>query len=133
MLFRSDSRKILHEQSEGIAEKMQRLDKLVEAVERNYEALCRGEVDQWGLELDKAWEIKKTFAGGVSTPEIDKMYAAAKDAGALGGKILGAGGGGFLLLYVPKEKQAAVEAALCGYRRIDFQFEPFGSRIIFED
>lgn len=128
-----DSRKILSEQSESITQKMQRLDKLVEAAERNYGALCRGEVDQWGVELDKAWEIKKTFAGGVSTPEIDKMYDAAKGAGALGGKILGAGGGGFLLLYVPQEKQAAVEAALHGYRRIDFRFEPSGSRIIFED
>lgn len=128
-----DSRKILHEQSETIAQKTARLDKLVEAVERNYQNLCRGNVDEWGRELDRAWEIKKTFAAGVSTPEIDAMYDAAKSAGALGGKILGAGGGGFLLLYVPRERQAVVEAALHGYRRIDFRFEPFGSRIIFED
>lgn len=128
-----DSRKILNEQSETIEQKMARLDKLVEAVDRNYENLCKGDVDAWGVELDKAWQIKKTFAGGVSTPEIDAMYDAAKAAGALGGKILGAGGGGFMLLYVPLERQAAVKDALAGYRLIDFDFEPFGSRIIFMD
>ena len=128
-----DSRKILNEQSETIAQKMARLDQLVEAVERNHRNLCEGNIDQWGTELDRAWEIKKTFAGGVSTPEIDKMYSAARAAGALGGKILGAGGGGFLLLYVPKKRQADVNNALKGYRNIDFAFEPFGSRIIFMD
>ena len=128
-----DSRKIMNEQSETIEQKMARLDRLVEAVERNYESLCQGDVDAWGMELDKAWEIKKTFAGGVSTPEIDAMYSTAKSAGALGGKILGAGGGGFMLLYVPRERQAAVKDALTGYRLIDFNFEPFGSRIIFTD
>lgn len=128
-----DSRMILTEQSETIEQKMARLDKLVEAVERNRQSLYRGEVDQWGVELDRAWEIKKTFAGGVSTPEIDEMYEAAKSAGALGGKILGAGGGGFMLLYAPKEKQSAVAEALRDYRQVDFQFESFGSRIIFLD
>lgn len=128
-----DSRKILSEQSETIGQKMARLDKLVEAVERSHKSLYQGEVDQWGTELDRTWEIKKTFAGGVSTPEIDRMYETAKSAGALGGKILGAGGGGFMLLYVPEEQQAAVAEALKGYRQVDFRFEPFGSRIIFAD
>ena len=109
------------------------VDKLVEAVDRNYQNLCSGEVDQWGVELDRAWEIKKTFAGGVSTPEIDKMYDDAKVAGALGGKILGAGGGGFMLLYVPAEKQDAVRAALQEYKEVPFQFEAAGSQIIFID
>lgn len=128
-----DSRKILSEQSESIAQKMSRLDNLVEAVERNYQNLCNGNVHQWGVELDRAWEIKKTFAGGVSNPEIDKMYETAKKAGALGGKILGAGGGGFMLLYVPEECQKGVIASLHQYRKVDFQFESAGSRIIFAD
>lgn len=126
-----DSRKIMREQSETITQKMARLDALVEAVDRNYMNLCDGYVDEWGVELDKAWEIKKTFAGGVSNPEIDAMYAAAKAAGALGGKILGAGGGGFMLLYVPGEKRGAVRAALAGYREVPFAFEAAGSQIIF--
>lgn len=128
-----DSRKILTEQSETIEQKMTRLDKLVEAVEQNCHYLYKGDIDQWGQELDKAWEIKKTFAGGVSTPEIDKMYAKAKKVGALGGKILGAGGGGFMLLYVPQKLQNAVTSNLHPYRKIDFEFEPFGSRIVFVD
>ncbi len=123
----------MREQSETIPQKMARLDKLVEAVERNYQNLCEGKVDEWGIELDRAWTIKKSLAGGITTPEIDGMYERARQAGALGGKILGAGGGGFLLLYVPREKRDSVEAALCGYRRVDFQFEPFGSQIIFQD
>jgi len=128
-----DSRQILNEQSETISEKMQRLDRLVEAVDRNYENLLAGNVDQWGVELDKAWQIKKTFAGGVSNPEIDAMYDAAKDAGALGGKILGAGGGGFMLLYVPGEKQDSVRRALAAYKEVPFAFESAGSQIIFID
>lgn len=128
-----DSRKILNEQSETIDQKMARLDQLVEAVDRNYQNLCEGKIDQWGIELDRAWEIKKTFAGGVSTPEIDEMYDSAKASGALGGKILGAGGGGFMLLYVPKKAQENVSKTLRDYRKVDFRFEPFGSRIIFMD
>lgn len=128
-----DSRKILNEQSETIEQKMARLDRLVEAVGRNCQNLYQGKIDQWGSELDEAWKIKKTFAGGVSTPEIDQMYKSAKQAGALGGKILGAGGGGFMLLYVPKERQDAVAEALHQYRQMDFEFEPFGSRIVFMD
>jgi len=128
-----DSRKIMREQSETIPQKMARLDTLVEAVERNYQNLCEGKIDEWGRELDRAWTIKKSLAGGITTPEIDGMYERARHAGALGGKILGAGGGGFLLLYAPGERQAAVEVALREYRRINFRFEPFGSRIIFED
>lgn len=128
-----DSRKILNEQSETISEKMARLDNLVEAVDRNYQNLCSGNVDEWGVELDRAWEIKKTFAGGVSTPEIDQMYTDAKVAGALGGKILGAGGGGFMLLYVPGAQQETVRAALHEYKEVPFQFESAGSQIIFID
>jgi len=128
-----DSRKILNEQSESISKKMARLDDLVETVDRNYQNLCAGMIDEWGVELDRTWNIKKTFAGGVSTPEIDEMYESAKKAGALGGKILGAGGGGFMLLYVPKVAQQKVRAALKNYREFDFRFEPAGSRIVFSD
>ncbi len=128
-----DSRKILNEQSETIAEKMGRLNKLVEAVDRNYQHLISGDVDEWGVELDKAWQIKKTFAGGVSNPEIDEMYEKAKNAGALGGKILGAGGGGFMLLYVKEGKQDEVREALTEFREVEFQMESAGSQIIFTD
>lgn len=128
-----DSRQILSEQTKTIGDKRAMLDGLVETVDRVYEELTMNRLDRWGEELDRAWQVKKRFAAGVSNPMIDEMYAAAKGAGALGGKILGAGGGGFLLLYVPQERQSAVTAALKDYRRIDFRFEPQGSRIIFSD
>lgn len=128
-----DSRKILSEQTQTIQDKRAMLDDLVETVDRVYEALTMERLDQWGKELDRTWEIKKKFAAGVSNPTIDAMYASAKAAGASGGKVLGAGGGGFLLLYVPEERQAAVAEALRDYRQIDFSFEPQGSRIIFSD
>lgn len=128
-----DSRQILSEQTKTIEEKRVMLDGLVETVDRVYGDLSLDRLDRWGYELDQAWQIKRQFATGVSNPVIDGMYTAAKEAGALGGKILGAGGGGFLLLYVPEERQSAVGEALKDYRKIDFGFEPQGSRIIFSD
>lgn len=128
-----DSRKILSEQTQTIAEKMSMLDGLVETVDRAYDQLVPEKLDQWGIELDRAWAVKKKFAGGVSTPMIDEMYTRAKNAGALGGKILGAGGGGFLLLYVPENKHASVREALKNFREVAFRFEPQGSHIIFAD
>lgn len=128
-----DSRQILSEQTKTIEEKRVMLDGLVETVDRVYGDLSLDRLDRWGYELDQAWQIKRQFAAGVSNPVIDGMYTAAKEAGALGGKILGAGGGGFLLLYVPEERQSAVGEALKDYRKIDFGFEPQGSRIIFSD
>lgn len=128
-----DSRKILQEQTQTMESKRAMLDNLVETVDGAYQALADGKPEVWGKELDRTWEIKKQFAGGVSNEMIDKMYNMAKEAGAVGGKILGAGGGGFMLLYVPKEKQDAVRQALKEYREVPFEIDAQGSRIIFED
>jgi D-glycero-alpha-D-manno-heptose-7-phosphate kinase len=92
-----------------------------------------GNIDVWGTELDRTWKIKKQFASGISNSDIDLMYDKAKAAGAVGGKILGAGGGGFMLLYVPEEYQEGVKNALQEYRLIEFDFDAQGSRIIFSD
>ena len=124
---------ILKEQAAGIDEKMDMLDDLVQTVDRSCAHLTMGSLDEWGYELDRTWSIKKQFAGGISNPAIDAMYEAAKGAGALGGKVLGAGGGGFLLLYVPEGNQAAVRSSLSAYREVSFTFEPEGSHIIFSD
>ncbi len=128
-----DSRKILSEQSDSIEAKRKSLDELVRTVDRICDSLGRGEVDQVGAELDRTWQIKKQLAGGISNPEIDQMYETAKNAGAAGGKILGAGGGGFLLAYVPEEKQENVREAMAGYREVPFGVDFQGSRIIFAD
>ncbi|MDR0918687.1 MAG: GHMP kinase [Oscillospiraceae bacterium] len=126
-----DSRKILSEQTDTIQDKTAMLDDLVLTTNKAVEALHDNNPDFWGRELDRTWEIKKQFAGGVSNPMIDDMYTKAKEAGALGGKILGAGGGGFMMLYVPKDKRAAVKTALSHYRCVDVAFSGEGSRIIF--
>ncbi len=128
-----DSRKIFVEQNATRAEKAAMLDNLVLTVDKVYESLVNSDIEYWGTELDRTWQIKKQFASGVSNPMIDEMYDKAKKEGAKGGKILGAGGGGFMLLYVPQEKQNAVRESLREYRQVDLDFDMQGSRIIFYD
>lgn len=128
-----DSSKILTEQSDSIEAKRNNLDELVMTVDGVYENLARNDIDTIGIELDRTWQIKKQFAKGISNEEIDNMYETAKKAGALGGKILGAGGGGFMLLYVTEECQENVRQAMGGYREMPFNVDFQGSRIIFVD
>ena len=128
-----DSREILKEQSSTIYKKMDMLDDLVTTVDDIHIALSKGNIDIVGTQLNRTWKIKKQFAKGVSNEEIDSMYTKAIDAGAVGGKILGAGGGGFLLLYVPFEKQADVRMSLINYKEVPFSVDYQGSRIVFVD
>ncbi|MDP2871410.1 MAG: hypothetical protein Q8P31_02600, partial [Bacillota bacterium] len=83
--------------------------------------------------LDEAWQLKKTMAEGITSPEIDRMYDAALGAGATGGKLLGAGGGGFLLILCPPERQAGVKQALGAYRELRVRLERGGTQIIADD
>ncbi len=96
--------------------------------------LERGEVDRFGALLHEAWQHKKQFANGVSSDFIDRCYALARRNGALGGKIAGAGGGGFLLFYCLTGARDQVERVLTeseGLRRMDFCFEADGARVLF--
>ena len=88
-------------------------------------------LNEFGRLLDYTWQLKRGISGGISTDAIDEQYRRAKDAGASGGKLLGAGGGGFLLLYVEPEKQAAVREALRDLMLVPFRFENEGTRVIF--
>ncbi|MDI3342048.1 MAG: GHMP kinase [Sphaerobacter sp.] len=96
------------------------------------EALTAHDLDRFGCLLDRAWQAKQRVSRRVSTPEIDRWYAAAREAGALGGKITGAGGGGFLLLYCPPRRQGELRAALAalGLRELRFAFDHDGARLI---
>jgi D-glycero-alpha-D-manno-heptose-7-phosphate kinase len=129
-----DSRGILSEQKRTIGEKTAMLDSLVDAANTAHGFLVANDLDAFGYLLDDAWQVKKQFAAGVSNQDIDAKYQMAKEAGALGGKILGAGGGGFMLLYVPPERHDAVKAVLPEYRLMDgADFEAEGSRIIYAE
>ena len=93
--------------------------------------LQEGRVEGLGEILHENWELKKRLADGISNPSIDRVYAAARAHGAIGGKILGAGGGGFLLLFCLPQKRKGLVKALRGWREISFNFEPEGSKIIY--
>lgn len=88
-------------------------------------------LDEFGGLLHEGWQLKKKLAGGISNPQIDEWYGAARSHGAIGGKIAGAGGGGFLMLYAHPEHHDIIAGALSGLRRMPVRLEPQGSKIIF--
>lgn len=92
--------------------------------------LTRGHLDSFGHILDENWSLKKSLTAGISSTAIDGWYDAAMGAGAIGGKLLGAGEGGFLMFYAPRERHEAIANAV-GLRQVRFGFEPLGSRILF--
>ncbi|MBI5305143.1 MAG: GHMP kinase [Chloroflexi bacterium] len=96
------------------------------------EYLERGDLPRFGALLDTAWQNKKKFASGVSNALIDECYDLALENGALGGKVTGAGGGGFLMIYCEPEQQPAVTQALeaKGLKRMDFRFDSEGARVL---
>lgn len=108
-----------------------RLMEILSLADQAEEILTNGDLDDFGRLLDHTWQLKRGLTSAVSTEAIDRFYAAAKSAGALGGKLLGAGGGGFLLLYVRPEDQPAVRGALSQLKEIPFRFESGGARILY--
>ena len=94
-------------------------------------AVETGEMDALGRLLHKGWLLKRTLSTKVSSVGIDAMYARARRAGALGGKVAGAGGGGFLVLYASGARRTRVQAAMEGHRELPISLEPHGSKIIF--
>ncbi len=95
--------------------------------------LARGELERLGAVLHQAWQHKKKFARGITNERIDRAYQVARNNGALGGKIVGAGGGGFRMLYCDDGSVARVEHALAdeGLRRMEYRFEANGARVLF--
>ena len=128
------SSNILKEQTENVATgKSQVMDSLAQMKELTVElkrALLRGRMAEFGDLLDQAWWLKKNLASAISNTQIDELYEVAKTNGAIGGKILGAGGGGYLLLFVPFTRRERVAAAMeaAGGRIVDFQFDLSGVR-----
>ncbi|WP_294870789.1 kinase [Sulfuricurvum sp. RIFCSPLOWO2_12_FULL_43_24] len=88
------------------------------------------DINLFGEMLNDTWKLKRSLSDKISNPEIDSMYDKAIASGAIGGKLLGAGGGGFMLFFVPKEHQENVKAVLGGYLHIPFKFDSGGSEVI---
>src|SRR5262245_32127883 len=105
---------------------------LKDLVEEAIDILTGGkDIELFGHLLHEAWQIKQSLSSRVSNPEVDALYERAREAGAVGGKLTGAGGGGFLLLFVPPSKHRAVIEALDHLIHVPFKFESQGSQIIF--
>ncbi len=125
---------LLKQQSNDIANNEDKHRTLIRMVQLAYDMrdeLQNNNVSAFGDILHENWMLKKSITSGISTSFIDDWYDAARNAGATGGKILGAGAGGFLMLYAPKERHEAIEAVLPDLRRIPIGFESQGSRIVF--
>jgi len=117
----------------SIDEKTEIMARMVSLVVPFTEAMEKGDVVRCGELMDRNWQLKQQMASGISNDKIQEMYDAARAAGAVAGKIAGAGGGGFLLLIVPRERQNDVFEALKGYRELPFMLENSGSKVIFDD
>lgn len=123
---------ILARQSEQVSDDARARAQLGRMVELAYvlrDELCAGRLDGFGEILRENWSLKKGLARGISNGSIDDWHDAAIAAGAEGGKLLGAGSGGFLAFYAPRDRHEAIEKVV-GLRRVTFDFEPSGSRII---
>lgn len=126
---------ILKEQTANVteADKAAVQQKMCSITRTLKEELQKNNVDAMGELLHENWMLKKSLASGITNPEIDETYGRAIESGALGGKLLGAGGSGFMLFYVPEEKQDSVRNALHGLREMDFQMDNSGTSIIHFD
>jgi D-glycero-alpha-D-manno-heptose-7-phosphate kinase len=122
---------ILEEQENNMSAKKAVLQRLKELAHSARNELENTDPDGLGALLDEGWHLKKQLASKISNPEIDLLYQRAKAGGALGGKLTGAGGGGFLLVYCPIERQAGLRRALADLQELPFRSEHDGSKVIF--
>lgn len=122
---------ILKEQKRNISRKNSILRKMAKQAVLGRDLLIQGKIYSLGEMLGEGWKLKKQLASKISDGGIEKMYVAAKTAGAVGGKISGAGGGGFLTLFVPADRREAVRKALSGAREMLVGLSRDGSKLIF--
>jgi D-glycero-alpha-D-manno-heptose-7-phosphate kinase len=125
------SEDILSDEKANINERIEVLSQMRDLAILGTVYLEHGEFDEFGKLIGRNWEYKKQLSNKISNPQIDEIYNTALKTGAISGKILGAGAGGFFLFYVPKNKQDDVRNAI-HLREFPFKFENFGSHIIFD-
>jgi len=126
-----ESSEVLSEQKRNIPDKGDILDALKAMVDQLTDCLFREYLDDFGRILHQSWQYKKKMASKISNERIDALYEKALDAGALGGKVTGAGGGGFMLLYCRQDKQDKVRNALRELQELPVSFGRDGSLVIF--
>ncbi len=125
------SSSILGDQQSSIDDNFKQINQVVELAKQGINVLRNNDIESIGPLLHESWLLKKQFAQGVSNPVLDEIYQSAMASGASGGKLLGAGGGGFFLFYCEPQKQPAVRKALSHLKETTFRFEPQGSKIIY--
>jgi D-glycero-alpha-D-manno-heptose-7-phosphate kinase len=129
-----DAREVLSHQVialESEKSMISRMERMVDLAYEMRDLLVGGDLHAFGFALHRGWELKRSLSNQISTSTIDDLYVRARNAGALGGKLAGAGGGGFLVLYCPKEAQARVRSALTNLQSIEFRFDWRGANIAF--
>jgi D-glycero-alpha-D-manno-heptose-7-phosphate kinase len=132
--LKRDASEILESQNKVSVNKKDILVKMRDMVYPMREVLSRGtNLNEFGEILHEGWKLKKSLTADISSTEIENYYSAARNAGAIGGKLLGAGGGGFLLFYVEPEKREAVIKALPGLYHFQPKFDTAGTRITYYD
>jgi D-glycero-alpha-D-manno-heptose-7-phosphate kinase len=132
--IRRDAAEVLTDQKKNTASQMANLTAMREQAEELRALLQKGlDIHQFGNVLDAGWQLKRQLASGISNDQVDTWYKSAREAGAVGGKLCGAGGGGFLLFVVPPEHQQDVRHALSGLKEVPLGYEAQGSRILFTE
>lgn len=124
---------ILRDQKKNMVDRMQILRELRDQAGIGKELLIKGDLASFGRMLDKAWQLKSQLSNKISTPAISSSYEKGISAGALGGKLSGAGGSGFLTFYCDRSHQEKVRASLSDLKEMKIEFEPEGSRIVYQD
>lgn len=104
--------------------------RMVDLVWVAQEALFAGELHRFGELLNLSWKMKQRLASRITNPQVQAIYERAMAAGAVGGKLLGAGGGGFMLFYCPPDKQNQLRDAMSGYRELPFRFDTLGAQVM---
>lgn len=123
---------IAGEQIKSTKSKLTQLHEMMNLVDDGEKILtCGSDIKDFGRLLDHTWKLKRSLTSNVSTNSIDDIYTKGINAGAIGGKLLGAGGGGFMLLFVEPEKQAAVKNALSDLLYVPFEFENDGTKVLY--
>ena len=136
MIYTGETRSasgILEQQNKemGHADKRQIVRDMVQMAYELKHVLERNQIDDFGRILHEGWLLKQSIMSGISNDHISELYQKGLDAGALGGKLLGAGGSGFILFYCPEHKQEKFRREMQHARELPFQFENYGSKIIY--